>query len=250
MSGGAAGERAEPPMSVARRSQGGRIPSRYDTPPASLFDASIRSVLGPNLRILDVGSGRRPALASADRPPGTRYVGLDLSAAELAAAPIGSYDETITCDLVERREELESRFDLILSCQVLEHVRPLDRALSNLRAYLRPGGQMIALLSGRFSINGVLNVVIPAWLAAWLMQRLLRRDPETVFPAHYDSCYASALADRLQPWSAAEVVPLFQGGAYFNFALPLRAAYFVYENWAWRSGHANLATHYLVSSRR
>jgi SAM-dependent methyltransferase len=226
------------------------IPARYDTPPAALFEAEIRSLLRPNLRILDVGSGRRPALAPADRPAETHYVGLDLSAAELAAAPSGSYDETIAADLAQRVAGLEGQFDLVLSWQVFEHVRPLDRALENLRAYLRPGGRMVALLSGRFSVNGMLNVLVPSGLAAWLMRRLLGRDPDTVFPAHYDSCYGSALTELLKPWSVAEVTPLFQGGAYFNFALPLRSAYFRYENWASRSGHANLATHYKVDSVR
>jgi SAM-dependent methyltransferase len=228
----------------------GRIPARYDTPPAELFEAEIRSVLRPNLRILDVGSGRRPALAPADRPPATYYVGLDLSAVELAAAPSGSYDETVAADLAQRVAGLEGQFDLALSWQVLEHVRPLDRALENVRAYLRPGGRMVALSSGRFSINGILNVLVPSGLAVWLMRRLLGRDPDSVFPAHYDSCYAGALAELLTPWSEAELTPLFQGGAYFNFAPPLRSMYFRYESWAWRSGHANLATHYKIVTVR
>jgi hypothetical protein len=82
------------------------------------------------------------------------------------------------------------------------------------------------------------------------MRHLLRRDPESVFPAHYDRCYASALAPLLAGWSESDVRPLFQGGAYLNFALPLRDAYFAYESWACRTGRANLATHYLVVARR
>ena len=226
------------------------IPARYDRPPADLFAAAINSILRPNSSILDVGSGRRPALAPADRPAGTRYVGLDLSASELALAPHGSYDVTIAADVAERRAGMTQQFDLIVSWQVLEHVQFLERAVSNLRDYLRPGGQMVALLSGRFSVNAVLNQLVPAAAATWLMQRLLRRDPETVFAAHYDRCYAKALGELMRPWSEAEVIPLFQGGAYFNFFLPLRSAYFAYENWAWRSSHDDLATHYLILSRR
>lgn len=226
------------------------IPSRYDSPPARQFAAAIDSILRPDSSILDVGSGRRPALAPSDRPPRTRYVGLDLSASELALAPSGSYDETIAADIAERRPELEQQFDLIVSWQVFEHVQSLERTVSNVRGYLRPGGRMVALLSGRFSINGVLNSLIPPSAAAWLMHRLLRRDPETVFPAHYDRCYARALGEVMRPWSEAEVIPLFQGGAYFNFFLPLRSLYFTYESWAWRSNHDDLATHYLILSRR
>jgi hypothetical protein len=76
------------------------------------------------------------------------------------------------------------------------------------------------------------------------------RDPESVFPAYYDSCYATGLAEVMKPWSEVEVTPLFQGGAYFNFALPLRSVYFKYENWACRSSHTNLATHYRIVALR
>jgi hypothetical protein len=122
--------------------------------------------------------------------------------------------------------------------------------MANLRAYLRPGGRMVALLSGRFSINAMLNVLLPRGVAMWLMRRLLGRDPESVFPAYYDSCYATGLAEVMKPWSEVEVTPLFQGGAYFNFALPLRSVYFKYENWACRSSHTNLATHYRIVALR
>ncbi len=227
-----------------------RIPARYDRHPADLFAAAVAAQLRPGLDILDVGSGRRPALEPAARPSGSRYAGLDLSAAELERAPAGSYTDVVVSDITVRVPALEGGFDLVLSWQVLEHVRHLDRALENLHAYLRPGGRMIAVLSGRFSAFGLLNAVLPGKLGAALMRRLLRRDPETVFPAYYDGCYAGALSGLLARWSSAAITPLFQGGSYFNFSPRLRAAYFVYEDWACGSGRANLATHYLIVARR
>ena len=55
-------------------------------------------------------------------------------------APEGSYDEMFVGDITKRVAELEGRFDLIICFQVLEHVKPLDDAIENLRCYLRPGG--------------------------------------------------------------------------------------------------------------
>jgi hypothetical protein len=78
----------------------------------------------------------------------------------------------------------------------------------------------------------------------------MARDPETVFHAHYDRCWYGALERTLAPWSRAEIVPIYQGAEYFNFALPLRGAYVAYENWAAGRGHLNLATHYLVEAVR
>jgi 2-polyprenyl-6-hydroxyphenyl methylase/3-demethylubiquinone-9 3-methyltransferase len=210
----------------------------------------VQANLRPGLAILDVGSGRRPALDPATRPPGSRYAGLDISASELQLAPPGSYSDHVVADITQPVEQLRGQFDLIVSWQVLEHVRHTDRALDNLRGYLRPGGRLVAILSGRFSIFGMLNTVIPAGTGVWLMKHLLRRPPDSVFPAHYDRCHATALQRELGDWAAAEVRPIYQGGSYFNFCLPLRSAYFGYENWAERSGRANLATHYLIVSER
>jgi hypothetical protein len=96
----------------------------------------------------------------------------------------------------------------------------------------------------------MLNSVLPPRLGVRLMEDLLRRDPDSVFPAHYDRCHARALRALLGGWSAADVSAIFQGGAYFNFFGPLRSAYFVYENWAASTGRDQLATHYLIVSQR
>jgi 2-polyprenyl-6-hydroxyphenyl methylase/3-demethylubiquinone-9 3-methyltransferase len=231
---------------------GGRaaIPARYERHPSALFGDAVRAQLRPGMAILDVGSGRRPALDPTERPPDCEYTGLDVSRRELELAPAGSYRGHVVADVTTPVAALRDRFDLIVSWQVLEHVSDTDRALANMRDYLRPGGRLVALLSGRFSAFGVINSAIPARLGVVLMHRLLRRDPDSVFPAHYDRCHARALQRSLASWTGARVEPIFQGGAYFNFALPLRRAYFAYEDWAWRSGRADLATHYLLICER
>jgi SAM-dependent methyltransferase len=202
------------------------------------------------MAILDVGSGRRPALNAAQRREHGRYTGLDISKAELELAPPGSYDDYVVADVTKPVPALEASFDLVISWQVFEHVRPLDRAVANLQAYLRPDGHLVALFSGRFSAFGILNGLIPARVGVMLMRTLLRRDPESVFPAYYDRCYASALESLLAGFSSVDVTPIFQGGSYFNFALPLRRVYLTFEDWVERTGRNDLATHYLVVARR
>ena len=229
---------------------GARLPARYAAGWRDFVELTIQSHLQPGASILDVGSGRSPTVPPAKRPEGCRYVGLDLSVEELAKAPAGSYCEQIAADVTERRVELLDRFDLIVSWQVLEHVKPLDLALRHLHSYLRPGGNMVALLSGGFSLFGVLNKVIPAGLGVWAMHRLLGRDPDTVFPAHYDQCHYSALVRLFQPWSRADVIPLYRGAGYFKFSRHLQSAYIAYEDWAMRADHRNLATHYMLDAQR
>ncbi|MEA2355228.1 MAG: hypothetical protein QOD61_1357 [Solirubrobacteraceae bacterium] len=226
------------------------IPARYAPTPAAIFGAAVRERLVDGSAVLDVGSGREPALGPGDLAGVSRYVGLDLSARELAAAPPGAYTQTVAADLTERVEELVAGFDLVVSRQALEHVADTGAALEHVRAYLRPGGRLVAMLSGRYSVQSVLNRLIPERLGVRLLGGLLDRDPETVFPAHYDRCHHRGLTGLLAPWADATVTPLYQGGAYFNFSPALRRIYFAYEDWALGAGRADLATHYLILARR
>lgn len=214
------------------------------------WEEKVARELRPGIRILDVGSGRRPAIPRDQRPADCRYVGLDLSMDELLAAPPGSYDEMVASDVAVFQPELADRFDLVLSWQVLEHVKPLAAALENIRHYLAPGGTLLAHLSGRFSAFALLNQLLPHRLSVWALKRLLRRDPRTVFPAHYDNCWYGALVRITTPWTEAEVLPRYRGSGYFKFLGVLERAYLVYEDWTINRDHRNLATHYLISARR
>jgi SAM-dependent methyltransferase len=225
------------------------LPARYHRPVWHLgeqFDQVMLDSLRPGMRILDLGSGRGPALWPKDRPPGTVYAGLDISLSELQAAPAGSYDEMYQADATKRVPELENSFDLVVSFQVFEHVKPLDVAFENMRAYLKPGGRAIVQMSGTWSVFGMINQVIPQGLSVWVLQKATGRSKESVFPAPYHKCSNSALGKILDPWSEHEIQPLYLGADYFKFFSPLARTYCLYENWAMKGGHRNLASHYLV----
>lgn len=226
------------------------LPARYHEPWRAVFDQRFAGALVPGVRILDMGAGRSPCIEPGDRPPGSTYVGLDLSAEELDAAPPGSYDETICGAIEDHRAELDNRFGLVISWQVLEHVRSLPDSLANVRRYLRPGGLFVAQLSGRFSVTSALNAMLPRRPAVWAMEKLLNRRPETVFPAPYDSCWYSALVRLGGGWTSFDVTPRYCNAIYFNFSRPLQRAYLAFEN-VLESRHVeNLAPHYLITAVR
>jgi SAM-dependent methyltransferase len=208
------------------------------------FWQRLRPHLVAGARILDIGSGRRPTVPKDLRPAGGTYDGLDLSINELENAPPGSYDRMFASDICDRLPELQNKYDLAVSWQVLEHVRPLSRALENTRGYLRPGGTFIAQLSGTFAPFALLNQLIPHSLARPLLRVVMRRDSEGVFPAHYDRCWYSALRRSMAEWQECEILPLYRGAEYFKFARPLMAVCLAYEEWA--RAHPNLAGTYII----
>lgn len=227
-----------------------RIPSRYAETPTARFERAVGERLAPGVAVLDVGSGRHPALPAEALGDIGRYVGLDVSSDELDAAPPGIYTETRVADLTRRADELVGAFELIVSRQVLEHVSDLAATLENIRAYLRPGGHLVAMLSGALALQAVLNRLIPSPVGRRLMRDLLGRAPDSVFPAYYDRCRHSALTELLEPWRTAEIEPMYQGGAYLNFSPLLRYGYLAYEDWACRTARADLATHYVIVAGR
>jgi hypothetical protein len=149
-------------------------------------------------------------------------------------------------DITDHASELVGSFDLVLTWQALEHVGSMELALENIRAYLRPGGSMVAQISGAFAAFALLARVIPRAVASRAMRRLLDMDPETKFPTRYDGCHPSALEALLSRWTEHRIVPRYKGGAYFRFSRALERTYLAYENWIARSGHRTLATHYVI----
>jgi SAM-dependent methyltransferase len=240
--------RSEQPIVGARAVRNFELPARYEGRWKDEFERRVHGHLRSGVRILDLGSGANPTLPIAERPRDSFYLGLDISRRELEKAPSGSYDEWRITDATEFVGDLENAFDLIVSWQVLEHVKPLERAIENCRRYLRSGGAFVALFSGTLSAFGVVNRVVPRPLGVAAMKHLLGREPETVFPAYYDGTRYAPLRRHFQDWQSAEIVPLFRGAGYFSFSRPLQRAYLLYENWAAAGNRVNLATHYLVEA--
>jgi SAM-dependent methyltransferase len=214
------------------------------------FALQYQPYLREGMTILDVGSGRAPAIPIEQRPASSRYIGLDISSEELELAPSGSYNERFVRDLKDHDPALDDQIDLAISWQVLEHVEPLGDAIENVHAYLKPGGHFVVLLSGRNSHFAVINRLMPEKIGVFAMKYLLKRPPESVFRAHYDACTHSGLAALLANWDHVEIKSLFRGARYLGFFPPAVAIYTKYEDWALRSGKHDLATHYVVIARK
>lgn len=227
----------------------GRLPERYGYRMQDVFLERLRPLLGEGVKILDVGAGRSPTLAPADRPRGCRYLGLDIAAGELEAAGEGAYDASYVHDIAEPFTQPRD-VDVIISWQVLEHVASLPRALSNLHAALRPGGTLLAQTSGTFAAFALAARVMPHRLRVALMARHLGHAEEEKFPTEYDHCTARALSKLLAGWESSEIVPFFRGATYFSMSRPLQRLYLGYEDFICSRAWDSLATHYLIVARK
>jgi SAM-dependent methyltransferase len=237
------------PFELARRSIAGDLPLRYRRTLEYEFHERIDAAMEPGMQILDVGSGRLPCRTPELRPSDCHYVGLDISSTELATAEAGSYDECVVADIAGPcSPELVGRFDLVVSFQVLEHVRPLERALDNMHAYLRPGGRLVAQMSGTFTPFSLLGKIMPHRPKVWLLSHLLDREPAEIFPAHYNHCYASAVRRLTREWSEVDIVALHRGASYLHFSKLLRALYLVYERSLTRRTLDNLAAYFIIDA--
>jgi SAM-dependent methyltransferase len=233
-----------------RENWNGQLPDRYDRSRLDDFVGIVDDNLRPGMRVLDVGSGRHPTIPPEGRPPGCHYVGLDISPEELGLAPPGSYDETAICDVTERLDKFVDSFDLIISFQVFEHVRPLDRALDNLYSYLRPGGRLVIEMSGSFSVFGLADRALPEWARVQLLVRLLGREPEGIFPAYFHRCWYTALSNISEEWTERTITPIYRAAQYFAFSRALQTAFIGYEEWTVSRALRNLASYYRVIATR
>lgn len=227
----------------------GLLPARYGFRMQDVFLARVLERLSPGARVLDLGGGRNPAVPTDLRPSGVHYVGLDISADELANAPPGAYDDTVVHDVTQAIPG-QGTYDLVVSWQVLEHVVPLAVALENVRDALKPGGALIAQVSGSFAIFSLAARVMPHRVRVAAMVRLLGHRSESKFPTRYDHCWATALDRSLSNWSEHELVLFYRGAAYLSALRPLQRAYLAYENAVAQRRVRNLATHYLIVATR
>jgi ubiquinone/menaquinone biosynthesis C-methylase UbiE len=229
------------------------LPERYEGPRGRIhryaLDAAVAATLSTGMSVLDVGSGRAPIVPAASRPAGVHYTGLDISADEIAVAGAGAYDETFVSDITRFEPEYADRFDLVVSLYMLEHVRPIDAALENMRRYLKPGGRMFAQLAGGQSLAARLNRLVPDTFVRTVVSQVVPgRVPDNVFPAEYDRCTASAIRAVMGNWSVATVTPQHTGAINFAFSNLILRAYLSAEDAL--ISRPDAATRYLITAIR
>ena len=150
---------------------------------AESLSSSIKRLEGP-LEILEAGCGREWPLDLDGVDYRLTGIDLDAHALESRVESVGDLHEAIVGDLTDRGAIAESRYDVIYSSFVLEHVRDAEMALDNMFRGLKPGGILLLRIPDRNSVYG--------WTA--------RHTPFSVHVAYYR--YFHRYADAGKPGHA------------------------------------------------
>ena len=180
------------------------------------------TLVGPGLRVLDVGGGKRPLYDAATcRKYGLEVTGLDLSADELAQAPEGAYRRTVVGDVAS--VAIPGEYDLIVSCAVLEHVERPRAALANLASALAPGGRMAHFVPCAWAPFAVLNRALGPTLSRRVLFAVFpEKRVSQGFPAHYRDCTPSRFRAILRENGlSVERLDVHWASDYGTFFLPL-----------------------------
>ncbi len=140
-------------------------------------------------RLCEIGGGANPALPMEYiSSHGLSYTLLDISREELDKAPDGY--EKMVADICDPQLQFEHQFDFMFSKMLAEHVPDGRRFHENVFRLLSPGGIAFHFSPTLFAFPFVVNLLIPDWLSAGLLNLFSPRDKvrEGKFPARYSWC--------------------------------------------------------------
>jgi SAM-dependent methyltransferase len=115
---------------LARATSGGKTPYQWL--------AEVVTSSGP---VLDLACGNAPMRRAL--PAGVAYLGVDRSAAELAAARASGVQDVVCAD-ADRLPVPDSSIDTVVCSMALMILEPFDAVLAEIRRVLRPGGMFAA----------------------------------------------------------------------------------------------------------
>jgi SAM-dependent methyltransferase len=215
------------------------------------FMAEIRSALRPGMVVMDVGGGKRPAIATDLKASlDLRVIAVDISQEELNAAAPGCYDKVICGDVTKATALPEA--DLAVSRNVTEHVSDPSAMYLNILRALRPGGLLITYVPNKFAPYALINAALPNRLTKILLNFFhWESKEETGYPALYRHCYPSRLEALLLDvgFRDVRIRPGYRS-EYCNFFLPLHASELIWQLFTSRWGRRNLCETFTVVAKK
>jgi len=171
--------------------------------------------------IIEIGAGRNPLFSDADLPRnvGSYTIG-DISGKELDLAP-GSGNR-LCFDVCGDVSSISTRFDVVFTRMLAEHVPDGYRFHSNVFSLLKPGGVAFHFMPTLYAPPFVLNKLLPEFISEGILRAFFEsrtEDDIPKFPARYSLCYGNSPRQirRLRSIGYAGVdIRTFYGHNYFS----------------------------------
>jgi SAM-dependent methyltransferase len=157
------------------------------------FYQRVRALLNPGQVVLDFGAGRGAAYYEDSSPyrkslrdlrgEGRRIIGIDIDPVVYGNPWI---DESMVIDITSPLPFADRTFDLVVSDSTFEHVSDASRIAGELDRVLKIGGWICARTPNRRGYVALMNRMVPAGVATWLVRSAQPyRKTEDIFPAYY-----------------------------------------------------------------
>lgn len=170
----------------------------------------------------DVGGGKTPFFSPETVQQREFFVtGVDIDAAELAAAPVGAYANVIVSALEECRGAEDH--DFVIAQSVLEHVYDGREAVRGIASLLRPEGTVVTFCPNRRAWFARLNLLLPEGMKRGILFFIFPSKRERQgFPAHYDGCTPGEMEANMRRAGIRPVeIKYYFVSSYFMFFFPL-----------------------------
>lgn len=182
----------------------------------------IPSAVSDGDLVYDIGGGARPFISLSTKSAlNARVVGLDISEAELRAAPHGVYDDIVVHDLCTF--EGDATADVVVCQALLEHVPDTAGAMRALASAAKSGGRIFIFAPARNALFARINLLLPEQLKRKLLFALFpgKARGHDGFKAYYDRCTPSQIeALATQNGLVVEEKRIFWISSYFMAFLP------------------------------
>jgi SAM-dependent methyltransferase len=160
------------------------VPSREQ-----ILDREVSSLLGPEVVLLDAGSGSELPLICQYAPKVGLALGIDMESPRLQPPP----NARIFVGDLERMPFPSSSVDVVISRSVFEHLEHPDRVLAEIQRVLRPGGRLVVTTPNKYYYSCLLVRMIPERAKAFYFRRVFGEEAYDYFPVRYRANTRSAL---------------------------------------------------------
>ena len=152
-------------------------------------------------RVLEIGLGQGADSEQIVRR-GAVYSGVDLTEESVNRVKIRFEIKALSFETVKQGSVLslpfpDSSFDIVFSHGVLHHVPEIKRASAEIARVIRPGGELIAMLYAKRSVNYLLSISVFR-RAALLGIYMARANPDGIAGQHLTNAKAAGILNYLK----------------------------------------------------